>query len=122
MQTDETRPADQASSQSIALVVGATGMVGSELCRQLRDDPRFSPVVVLARREPPVTGPPLQVELVDFARIGEWNPGVPIDTVFCALGTTIRPCSWLPSGRPEADDSVNDTAGMPQRVDSRAYV
>ena len=90
MQTDETRPADQASSQSIALVVGATGMVGSELCRQLRDDPRFSPVVVLARREPPVTGPQLQVELVDFARIAEWNPSVPIDTVFCALGTTIR--------------------------------
>ena len=122
MQTDETRPADQASSQSIALVVGATGMVGSELCRQLRDDPRFSPVVVLARREPPVTGPPLQVELVDFARIGEWNPGVPIDTVFCALGTTIRQAGTEAAFRAVDHDLVLEMARLAQRGNARHFV
>lgn len=122
MQTDETMLADQPPGQRIALVAGASGMVGSELCRQLRRDPRFSPVVVLARRQPPVTEPPLQVEIVDFSRIGQWNPSVPIDTVFCALGTTIKKAGSESAFRAVDHDLVLEMARLAQRGNARHFI
>lgn len=122
MQTDETMPADSTAAPRIALVAGATGMVGAELCRQLLDDRRFSPVVVLARRQPAVAEPPLQVEIVDFDRIGEWDPSVPIDTVFCALGTTIKKAGSEAAFRAVDHDLVLEMARLAQRGNARHFI
>ena len=110
------------SRQRIALVAGASGMVGTALCSQLRHDPRFSPVVVLARSQPPVTEPPLQVEIVDFSLIGQWNPGVALDTVFCALGTTIKQAGSEAAFRAVDFDLVLEMAQLAKRGNARHFV
>lgn len=108
--------------QRIALVAGASGLVGTELCNQLRRDRRFAPVVVLARRQPPVTDPPLQVEIVDFSRIGEWNPSVALDTVFCALGTTIGQAGSEAAFRAVDFDLVLEMAKLAKRGNARHFI
>jgi uncharacterized protein YbjT (DUF2867 family) len=125
VQSDENMLADaplEPAGQRIALVAGASGMVGTELCNQLRRDRRFAPVVVLARTAPPVTAPPLQVEIVDFSRIGEWNPSVALDTVFCALGTTIRKAGSEAAFRAVDFGLVLEMARLAQRGNARHFI
>lgn len=122
MQTIESMPADKAPGQRIALVAGASGMVGRELCNQLRRDRRFAPVVVLARSRPPVTDPPLQIEIVDFSRIGEWNPSVELDTVFCTLGTTIKKAGSEEAFRAVDFDLVVEMAKLAKRGNARHFI
>jgi uncharacterized protein YbjT (DUF2867 family) len=122
VETEERRQAGGASGQRIALVAGASGLVGTELCNQLRRDRRFAPVVVLARSRPPVTEPPLQIEIVDFSRIGEWNPSVQLDTVFCALGTTIRQAGSEAAFRAVDHDLVLEMARLAQRGRARHFI
>lgn len=117
----DAAPAASAAAR-IALVAGATGLVGSELCRQLRDDGAFSQVIVLARREPPVAEPPLQPAVVDFSRIGEWEPEVPLDTVFCALGTTIAKAGSEAAFRAVDHDLVLEMARLAKRGRARHFV
>ena len=74
METDESMLAEYPTDPRIALVAGASGMVGTELCNQLRRDRRFAPVVVLARSKPPITEPPLQIEIVDFSKTRRMEP------------------------------------------------
>jgi uncharacterized protein YbjT (DUF2867 family) len=111
-----------AAQPRIALVAGATGLVGTELSRQLRDDPAFSQVIVLARRPPPVAEPPLQSAVVDFSRIGEWEPDVALDTVFCALGTTIAKAGSEDAFRAVDFDLVVAMARLAQRGSARHFV
>lgn len=125
MKTDQEMAANYPSDQPgqrIALVAGASGMVGTELCHQLRRDRRFAPVVVLARTEPPVTDPPLQVEIVDFSRIGEWNPSAQLDTVFCALGTTIKQAGSEAAFRAVDFDLVLEMAKLAGRGNARHFI
>jgi uncharacterized protein YbjT (DUF2867 family) len=70
-----------------ALVVGATGLVGSALVEQLLEAPEYVRVRALTRR--PLAAPDrLGVELVDFERPEAWHGAVAGQHVFCCLGTT----------------------------------
>ncbi|TVY06883.1 NAD-dependent epimerase/dehydratase family protein [Paenibacillus cremeus] len=77
----------------IAVVAGATGLIGSELVRMLESDPAYARVIVLVRRKVD-WGVQSRVEtvVVDFDRLEEALEAVPVGGahVFCALGTTIR--------------------------------
>ncbi|HYI12551.1 MAG TPA: oxidoreductase [Thermoanaerobaculia bacterium] len=73
-----------------ALLLGATGLVGSELLRLLLDDPGFGPIRVLARRSTGVAHPKLEEHLLDLDRMNEHPELFAVDTIFCALGTTIK--------------------------------
>ena len=106
----------------LALVVGATGLIGTALCRQLQTDGRFSPVVVLTRGEAPDWGPPLQVERIDFSRIDDWQPTIAIDTVFCALGTTMRKAGSEAAFRAVDHDLVLAVARLAARTQVRHFV
>lgn len=72
------------------LLIGATGLVGSECLRLLLENDAFSRVVVLSRR--PLTGasshPKLKVHLVDFDRLTSAASFFAVDQIICALGTT----------------------------------
>ena len=80
------------------MALGATGLVGNQLMRQLVADARVGRVVVPARRRiAPMSavaggrGAKLDVRLVDFDDLeasAEAFNGV--EQIFCALGTTIR--------------------------------
>ena len=80
-------------AKRIALVAGATGLVGKECLRLLAADAGVEEVRALVRQ-------PLSAEIqalgnirecrVDFDRLEGHADGFAVDWVFCALGTTIR--------------------------------
>ncbi len=72
----------------IALVLGATGLVGGELLDQLLSSPHYREVVALVRRPFNRQHPKLRQEVIDFAMP---DAGVVKgDDLFCAIGTTLR--------------------------------
>jgi uncharacterized protein YbjT (DUF2867 family) len=71
----------------VALIAGASGLVGGHVLRQLLADPTWDQVVSVGRRELAVDDPRLEQRFVDFAAIEELPP---VDDAFCALGTTIK--------------------------------
>ena len=71
-----------------AVVVGATGLVGSALVRLLRADDRFGSVAVLSRRPTGVASPKLKEHVVDF-EAAAWTGLLRGDVLFSALGTTL---------------------------------
>ncbi|MFN8699967.1 MAG: NAD-dependent epimerase/dehydratase family protein [Flavobacteriales bacterium] len=56
-----------------ALVIGATGLVGKQLVKQLLDDSGFSEVVCFVRRHSGVAHPRLTEHLVDFKSPDSWS-------------------------------------------------
>ncbi len=70
------------SPQGLALLAGATGLVGREIARQWP-----GPMQLLVRRPVPAPRAGLTLQVVDFAAL----PPLPAATLaFCALGTTIK--------------------------------
>jgi uncharacterized protein YbjT (DUF2867 family) len=76
----------------LALVAGATGLVGQALVRQLSADSTWREVRALARRElpPDLTLPGVVPIAVDYAKLDPPPEWAGADHVFCALGTTMR--------------------------------
>ena len=72
----------------IALVLGATGLVGSELVEQLLHSPHYREVVALVRRPLERQHPQLRADIIDFDQPDAAN--IRGDDLFCALGTTLR--------------------------------
>ncbi len=84
------------------LVVGATGLVGQQALRLLVADPAVAEIRALVRRpctprqllggdaEHTVGFDKMRVYVTDFERLAERSSWLDVDTVFCALGTTIR--------------------------------
>lgn len=79
----------QIESKRTALVVGATGLVGSHCLRLLLEDDDWSQVVVLARRRIAASHPKLVARLVDFDRLSQLSGFPRVTDVFCAFGTTM---------------------------------
>jgi uncharacterized protein YbjT (DUF2867 family) len=75
-------------SGKTALVVGATGLIGSILTRLLLQSDRYGQVRLLVRRKMDLSHPKLVQEIVDFDRLEPER--VRGDDVFCCLGTTIK--------------------------------
>jgi uncharacterized protein YbjT (DUF2867 family) len=71
-----------------ALIVGATGLVGSHLVKLMLEDVRFGEVTVFVRRPTGINHPKLREHLVDFSRPTEWQHLVKGDVLCLALGTT----------------------------------
>jgi uncharacterized protein YbjT (DUF2867 family) len=73
----------------IALLAGATGLVGRELLPLLLDDFDIEEVVVLARRPLATPHPKLQQGIVAFDQLRNFVLP-PVDDFYCCLGTTMR--------------------------------
>lgn len=80
----------QDNTDRSALVVGATGLVGSELLKLLLDDPRYSRVYTAGRRAPRINHTKLTAHVVDMANPRQLAALPQVDDVYCALGTTIK--------------------------------
>lgn len=84
---DALQVAAVAADVRVALVAGATGLVGREILARLLADKTYSAIHCVGRRQPQVAHPKLVVHLAhDFAAFHA--PAV--DDVFIALGTTIK--------------------------------
>jgi uncharacterized protein YbjT (DUF2867 family) len=70
-----------------AIIIGATGLIGSTLVEQILDNPAYSKVVLLLRKPLNISHSKLIQEVIDFD-----NPDaskIMGDDLFCAMGTTL---------------------------------
>ncbi len=101
-----------------ALVVGASGLVGRELLRQLTAPASGTQSVhALVRRalEPAIDG--VQLHVVDFSQLPSSLPAA--DDLYCALGTTIKVAGSKPAFRAVDFDAVVDSARAAQAAGVR---
>lgn len=80
----------KASTNKSAIVVGATGVVGLELVKQLCASDAYSKVTCLARRAIESNHDKLTQHIVNFDNPKNWQDLVYADSLFCAIGTTLR--------------------------------
>ncbi len=73
----------------IALVAGATGLVGGFLLKTLLDAPDYTRVYALTRRPFGKEHPKLANRVVIFERMAEQLKGLVAQDAFCCIGTTI---------------------------------
>ena len=73
----------------IAIIAGATGLVGNELVRLLLEDDHYQKVKVLTRRNLGIENDKLEELLVDFDQLDNYQDFFTgSDDAFCCLGTT----------------------------------
>lgn len=71
-----------------AVLVGATGLVGSHCLKQLISDDNYESILVFARREIKTSHPKIKLHIIDFDDYKGYEKLVAGDDLFCALGTT----------------------------------
>src|SRR3954467_1859680 len=82
-------PKSGPSGRSV-LVVGATGLVGAEVVKQLAADDTVGRIVVLARRIADTLPARVESHAVDFDRLEDHERLFAVHQIICALGTTIK--------------------------------
>jgi uncharacterized protein YbjT (DUF2867 family) len=80
-----------------AIVIGASGLVGSHLVDLLLQDNRFGKVKIFVRRTTAKTNFKLEEHLINFDDVAAWQHGVTGDVLFSALGTTIKQAGSQPA-------------------------
>ncbi len=73
-----------------AIVIGATGLVGSFITLKLLDDKRYSLVKVFVRNSLEIKHPKLEEHVIDFEKLDLWKNKITGDELYSALGTTIK--------------------------------
>jgi uncharacterized protein YbjT (DUF2867 family) len=70
-----------------AIIIGATGLIGSTLVKQLLDNPNYTKVVLLLRKPLNISHSKLVQEVIDFDKLDASK--IVGDDLFCAMGTTL---------------------------------
>ena len=73
-----------------ALLVGASGLVGGHCLRFLLEEPSYTRVVVLVRGPLQVMHDKLVQHVVNFDELESLGKCLPVDDVYCCLGSTIK--------------------------------
>jgi uncharacterized protein YbjT (DUF2867 family) len=73
----------------VALVIGASGMIGKECVYRLAEDNYYQRIIILVRKELPLKHHKIQQQVVDFEKLENYSSYFRVDAVFCCLGTTI---------------------------------
>jgi uncharacterized protein YbjT (DUF2867 family) len=76
--------------QKTALILGATGLVGSHLLDLLIKDPEYKQVLVVARKQVTNSSPKVVQLILNFDNLAEYKEKIKADDVFCCLGTTMK--------------------------------
>ena len=73
-----------------AILLGASGLVGSFLLNILLDSEEYSSIVVFVRKEIGIKHDKLIEHIIDFTQLDKYADLVQGDDLFCCLGTTIK--------------------------------
>ncbi len=72
-----------------AIVIGASGMVGTQLIKLLLQNDSYSEIVSFVRRPSAVRHNKLNEQVVDFEAIEKWSNLISGDVLFSTMGTTL---------------------------------
>lgn len=73
-----------------AIVIGSTGLVGSQLVQTLLSSPNYHKIHSFSRRTTGISHSKLHEHLVDFDKIDEWKSEIKGDDLYSCMGTTIK--------------------------------
>lgn len=73
-----------------AIIVGASGLIGSTLLDILLTQPDYTEVLSIGRKKIKLTNKKLTKIIADFDHLNEWENQLKGDVIFCCLGTTRR--------------------------------
>ncbi|QGT99474.1 Nucleoside-diphosphate-sugar epimerase [Candidatus Syntrophocurvum alkaliphilum] len=73
-----------------ALIVGATGLVGSELLIILLQSNEYNKVIIWVRQHTNISNKKLEEKVIDFEEIESYKIDNKVDHVYCCLGTTMK--------------------------------
>jgi uncharacterized protein YbjT (DUF2867 family) len=73
-----------------AIVIGASGLVGTALVEQLLEDTDFTVVKLFLRKQLGLSHSKLEQCIVDFNKLDSTSELIKGDVVFCCMGTTIK--------------------------------
>jgi uncharacterized protein YbjT (DUF2867 family) len=76
--------------QETAILVGASGLIGTSLLEQLLEDKEFKKIKIIVRKAISLTHPKLEQIVVDFDHLDKYSEFITGDVAFCTLGTTIK--------------------------------
>jgi uncharacterized protein YbjT (DUF2867 family) len=77
-------------SERTALIVGASGLVGSFCLRLLLSSEKYTKVIAIVRKPLPMQHPRLRQLTIDFDNLEIYKHSLIADDVYCTLGTTIK--------------------------------
>jgi uncharacterized protein YbjT (DUF2867 family) len=73
-----------------ALIVGASGLVGSKLLGHLLSGEEYGRVVAIVRRPLGIEHSKLEEKIIDFDHMDDVKELFAVNDVFCCVGTTIK--------------------------------
>ena len=73
-----------------ALIIGSTGLIGSELLNLLLDSNDYLKVIAFVKRDTGIKHPKLTQHIIDFDTPETYKELVVGDDFFCTIGTTIK--------------------------------
>lgn len=73
-----------------AIIVGATGLVGSQVTHLLIENERYDKIIVFVRRTMNISSDKLEEHIVDYSKMDDWKSLIKGDELYSALGTTIK--------------------------------
>lgn len=110
------------AQSNVALLAGATGLVGATLLDILLEADDFSRVVAVTRRPLAREHPRLANRTVQFDKIASQFAGFTCHTVFCCLGTTIRAAGSEEGFRKVDVDYVLALARVAQAAQAQRFI
>lgn len=107
----------------IAVIAGATGLVGSHLIRKLLEDSDINTVISVSRKSTQLHHAKLQeVLLSDFSELQRIQEQLRGDIYFCCLGTTIKSAGSQENFRKVDYQSVIDFAAIAKNHNAKHFV
>jgi len=104
-----------------AIIIGASGLVGSHLLDELLNSSDFTAITALLRRPVDIRHPKLTQQVIDFERLDDL--ALPqADDVFCCLGTTIKAAGSQAAFRRVDYSYVHDIARLALTADARQFL
>ena len=73
-----------------ALIIGSTGLIGSELLNLLLESSHYAKVITFVKRDTGIKHPKLTQHIIDFDKPENYKELVVGDDFFCTIGTTIK--------------------------------
>jgi len=74
----------------IAVLAGASGLIGKQLMYKLLESTFYQKVIVLVRKEIPIKHSKIEQLVIDFDHLAHYQEQLQANDFFCCLGTTMK--------------------------------